>query len=330
MIKVYSNYFGGLTDITMFCKTVQWSGDKSQVARKIDVTLAYAIFGRNQPNTQISPGTMVWLVDDTEGEIFRGIVFVRSLNSNQELQFTAYDFLIYFLKSKATYNFRNTTAEAITAKVCQEVGVSVGNLEPTDVSISLLASNKTLYDIIMQAYTYASYSTGKQYFLLMDGTRLNCIKKGKNLINFTLDTNANLINAVYDDSIEQMINKVKIYNSKKEFTGQVVENKDWQNHYGILQDTYTINKSKNTLVEASILLKGMEQEVEATALGNVNVITGTAVKTNIFYVSVLQNATWYVDTDIHTWEIGTNKYTMKLNLKSENLMDMKEGKVDGE
>lgn len=330
MIKVYSNYSGGSTDITMFCKTVQWSGDKSQVARKIDVTLAYSIFDKNQPAPQISPGTMVWLVDDTKGEIFRGIVFVRSLNSNQELQFTAYDLLIYFLKSKATFNFTNTTAEAITAKVCAEVGVSVGSLEQTGVKISLLASNKTLYDIIMQAYTYASYSTGKQYFLLMDGKSLNCIEKGQNLINYTLDPNVNLINAIYDDNIEQMVNKVKIYDSKKKFTGQVIENKDWENYYGILQDTYTINKAKNTLVEASILLKGMEQEVEATALGNVNVITGTAVKTNIFYVSVLQNATWYVDTDIHTWQIGSNEYTMKLNLKSENIMDTKEGKVDGE
>ncbi|WP_407310914.1 terminase [Desulfosporosinus sp. SB140] len=273
---------------------------------------------------------MVWLVDDVEGEIFRGIVFVRSLNSDQELQFTAYDFLIYFLKSKATYNFTNITPEAATIKVCEEVGVSVGHLEQTGVNISLLASNKTLYDIIMQAYTYASFSTSKQYFLLMSGISLNCIEKGKNLIDFTLDPNVNLINSIYDDNIEQMINKVKIYNDKKAFTGQVVENTEWQKYYGILQDTYTVNKDKNTQIEASILLKGMEQEVTATAIGNVKVITGTAVKTNIFYVSVLQNATWFIDGDTHTWEIGTNKYTMQLNLKSQNIMDMKEGKVDGE
>ncbi|KLU64012.1 hypothetical protein DEAC_c40060 [Desulfosporosinus acididurans] len=312
------------------CKTVQWSGDKSQVARKLDVTMAYSIFDRNQPNTQISPGTMVWVVDDVEGEIFRGIVFNRSLNSNQELTFYAYDFLIYFLKSKATYNFTNVTPEAITARVCQEADVSVGQLEPTGVHISLLASNKTLYDIIMQAYSYASFSTGKQYFLLMTQDKLNMIEKGKNLIDFTLNPDVNLINSVYVDNIENMINKVKIYDSKKNFTGQVIENTEWEKFYGAIQDTYTINKEKNTQVEASMLLKGMEQEVTATALGNINVITGTAVRTKIFYVSVLVDATWYVDTDVHTWEIGTNKYTMQLTLKMQNLMDLKEGKVDQE
>ena len=126
-----------------------------------------------------------------------------------------------------------------------------------------------------------------------------------------------------------MINKVKIYDSKKSFTGQVIENTEWESNYGILQDTYVINKDKNTVVEASILLKGMEQEVTTTALGNVKVVTGTAVKTKIFYVDILQDATWYVDGDTHTWEIGSNKYTMQLNLKYQNIMDTKEGKVDG-
>lgn len=328
MIRVFSNYFGGSTEITKLCKTVKWSGDKSQVARKLEVTLAYSIFDRNQPNTQVSPGTMIWLVDDVAGEIFRGIVFNRSLNSNQELTYYAYDFLIYFLKSKATYNFTNTTPEAITTRVCQDVGVSVGQLESTGMYIDLLVARKSLYDIIMQAYSYASYSTGKQYFLRMIQDKLNMIEKGKNLIDFTLDPNVNLINSEYVDNIENMINKVKIYDSKKRFTGQVVENTEWQKFYGILEDAYTINKAKNTQVEASMLLKPMEQMVSVTVLGDTNVITGTAVKTKIFYVSVLVDATWYVDADAHTWEIGTNKYTMQLTLNLQNLMDLKVGKVD--
>jgi hypothetical protein len=328
MIKVYSNYYGGSTDITSYCKSVQWSGDKTQCARRVDITLAYAIFDTNQPKTQISPGTIVWVVDDTADEIFRGVVFDRSINSNQELKFTAYDFLIYFLKSKMSFNFTNMSPEAIAAKVCGEVNVPVGNLASTGLSLDLIAANKTLYDIIMQAYSFASLSNGKQYFPTMSGGNLNVIEKGQNLINFTVDPYVNIDNSEYSDNIDTMINKVKVYKSKEDFTGEIIENTDWQNSYGILQNVYTVSKNKDTTVEASLLLKGVEQQLVTDVVGNVNVITGTAVKTHIFYVNVLQDATWYVDGDVHTWEIATGKYTMRLTLESQNIMDLKGGKVD--
>ena len=328
MIKLYSNYFGGSTDITMFCKSIQWSGDKFQAARKIDVTLAYAIFDKNQPKTQIGPGTMVWLVDDVEGEIFRGIVFNRSLSSSQELKFTAYDFLIYLLKSKASYNFSNTTAEAIAAKVCEEVNVAVGALASTGVTFSLLVQNKALYEIIMEGYTYASKTTGKQYIPTMTGTKLNVIERGKNVIDYTLNPDINLIGSEYSDNIDNMVNKVKIYGEKSVFTGQVVENTGWQKSFGILQDTYTVQKDKDSAVEANLMLKGIEQQVSVDALGNLKVVTGNSVKTKIFYVSVLQDSVWYVDSDTHTWEIATGKHTMQLSLNFANVMDAKEGEVN--
>lgn len=314
MIKLFSNYFGGSTEITMFCKEVQWSGDKSQAARKIDVTMAYAIFDKNQPKTQISPGTLVWVVDDTEGEIFRGVVFNRSLNSKQEVKFTAYDFLIYFLKSKASYNFTNTTAEAITAKVCAEVNVAVGNLVSTGVTFNMLVQSKALYEIITDAYANAAKTTGKQYIPTMTGTSLNVVEKGKTVIDYTADPDFNLTGAEYSDNIDNMINRVKVYGENSEFTGTVVENTGWQKSYGILQDTYEVQADKNSTVEANLMLKGLEQQVTASLLGNIKVVTGNAIKTKIFYVSVLQDATWNVDTDTHTWEMATGKHTMQLSL----------------
>jgi hypothetical protein len=143
-----------------------------------------------------------------------------------------------------------------------------------------------------------------------------------------VDPYVNIDNSEYSDNIDTMINKVKVYKSKEDFTGQIIENTDWQNSYGILQNVYTVSKNKDTTVEASLLLKGVEQQLITDVVGNVNVITGTAVKTHIFYVNVLQDATWYVDGDVHAWEIATGKYTMRLTLASQNIMDLKGGKVD--
>lgn len=328
MIRLYSNYFGSPLDITCFCNQLQWSGDKTQCARKLDITLGYSIFDKNQVNTQIGPGTMVWLVDDDAGELFRGIVFSRDLNSNQTLKFTAYDFLIYILKSKASYNFVNMTPEAITAQICSDMEIDTGDIASTGVNINEIVQNKGLYDIIMEAYSYASQSTGKQYIPTMSSTKLNVIEKGLNLIDFTADPNFNIINSDYSDNIENMINKVKIYGKKAEFTGMVVENTDWEKSYGILQDSITQTKNKDAQTEAALMLKGVEDQATLQVLGNVNVRTGCAIKTNIWYVSILTQATWYVDTDTHTWDIGKGTYSMQLTLHYQNLMDIKTGNIN--
>jgi hypothetical protein len=328
MIRLFSNYFGTPTDITCFFSEVQWSGDKAQCARKLEITLAYSIFDKNQINTQIGPGTMVWLVDDGAGELFRGIVFNRELNSNQTLKFTAYDFLIYILKSKASYNFVNMTPEAITAQICSDMKIETGDIANIGVNVNEIVQNKGLYDIIMEAYSYASQSTGKQYLPTMSGTKLNIIEKGLNLIDFTADPSFNILNSVYSDNIENMINRVKIYGKKAEFTGIVVENTDWQKSYGILQDSITQAKNKDAKTEAALMLKGVEDQATLQVLGNVNVRTGCAIKTNIWYVSIMAQATWYVDADIHKWDLGKGTYTMQLTLHYQNLMDIKTGNVN--
>jgi len=320
MIKLFSNASGISADITNFVKSITWSGDKSQAARKIDVTMAYSIFDKNQPRVGVSSGTMVWLVDDVEGEIFRGIVFNRSITSNEELKFTAYDYLIYFLKSKASFNFTNTTAEAIATKVCGEVAVTAGSMASTGVKFSLLVQAKTLYEIIMEGYATASKTTGKQYIPTMMGTKLNVIERGKNVIDYTLNPDTNMISSEYGDDIDSMVNKVKVYGGNGQATGQVVQNTAWQKSFGILQDTYDVQADKNSTVEANLMLKGQGQRVTVDALGNVKVVTGNSVKTKIYYINVLANATWFVDADTHTWEVATGKYTMQLSLSSSNIM----------
>lgn len=329
MIKLYSSNNGKTKNITMFCKEIQWSGDKAQCARKLDITVVYPMFDTNQPLVLIELGTFVCLLDAEAGPIFMGIVFNREINSDQTLKFTAYDFLIYFLKSKASYNFTNTTPENIAEKLCSDFNVEIGSIEKTGVTINnMLVQSKSLYEIIMEAYSYASNLTGKQYIPTMDGNQFNVIEKGKNLIDFTLDPSLNLISSTYSDNIDNMVNKIKIYDESGEFTGDVAENTAWQKSYGIIQDIFEGKKDTDSKAQATGLLKGVEMEAAAEVLGNVKVTAGCAVKTNIFYVDNMKEATWYVDADTHSWEIASGKYKMQLTLNYENIMDVKTGDVN--
>lgn len=329
MIKVISLYHGSIgdvkTDITAFCKSISISGSVDSPVRKCDGTIAYPIFDSNQPRTQIGPSNIIWIYDETEGLIFQGIVFDRQLNSNQELSFTAYDFMIYLTKSKASYNFENITPESITKKVCAEVDIGVGDLAATGISINRIVQQESLYDIIMECYSQASSRDNKNYVPIMQGDKFSVIEKGQILSGYTLNIEENVINTTYKDNIDNMINRVKIYDDQGNYV-DVVENSDTFNDYGILQGTYQVEQDKSSNTIASNMLHGVDRTVDIEAIGNLKCIAGYAVRTKIWYVSSLSDATLYIDADNHTWDMGTGKYTMQLTLNFSNKMDFKEVK----
>lgn len=327
MITLYSFYNGVVRDITKVVKSISNSGDKAQAARKLDITLAYPIWDRNLPRTQIGPGTKVWLLLDGK-EIFRGIAWDREINSAyEELPFVAYDYLIYLTKSKVTYNFVNITPEDGTRKICSELGVEVGDIANTGIKVNRLIAQKTGYEAIMELYTQASKLNGKKYIPVMDGAKLCVIEKGQLVADYTLRSSIdgvgnNLLSTSYRDSLDGMVNKVKIYDDKNTYVSEV-GNSSWANEYGLIQDNYTKEADKDSNTVAAGMLKDVQRAVTVPALGNWDCRTGYAVKTDIVYISSLQNAVMTIDGDTHTWEPGTGNYTMSLNLSFENEMDSK-------
>ena len=326
MIKLYGLYNGTTYDITNFIKSISNSGDKAQAARKLDITIAYPIWDRNQPRTQIGPGTKVWLLLDGK-EIFRGVVWNRDINSSSEdLPFVAYDYLIYLTKSKVTYNFVNITPEDATRKICSELGIETGDLAGTGIAVNRLIAQKTGYEAIMEMYTQASKTNGKKYIPVMDGTKLSVIEKGKVVADYTLRSRLdgvgnNMVNTSYRDTMDGMINKVKIYDDKNNYISEVSNSSI--DEYGLIQDNYVQEKDKDSNVVANGMLTGIQQDVTIQSIGNWACRTGYAVNTEIFYVDILQGAVMFIEGDTHTWEVGAGKYTMSLNLSFDNKTDSK-------
>jgi len=328
MIKLYSLNNGVVTDITNAIKSISSTGDKAQAARKLDITLVYSAWDKHQPRTNIGPGTKVWLLLDGK-EIFRGIAWDRGVDSSSEgLPVVVYDYLIYLTKSKVTYNFSNISAEDATKKICSDLGISVGSIATTGIKLNRLIAQKSGYDAIMEMYAQASKTNGKKYIPVMDGIKLCVIEKGKTVANYTLrsqpnNTSSNVINTNYHDTMDGMINKVKIYDSENKYIKEVNNNTGIA-QYGLLQDNYTMETGKNSEVVANGMLTGVQKDVTIPALGNWECRTGYAVNTEISYISTLLKTVMFIDGDTHTWVPGTGEYTMNLNLSFSNLMDSKE------
>ena len=233
-------------DITQLISSIIWSGDYKQAARTLELSVVVSPHDYYLPKHYISLGDSIKLLDDNGKEIFQGYVFFKEKSiTGTEMQVTVYDGLIYFLKSKGTYNFKNITAEEITKRICNDFNIKIGNLAETGVGITRIFDGEGIYQIIMTAYTKASKITGKKYMPKMIEGKLNIIEKGTTVADYTLGSNTNIIDATYSESIENMINKVKIYDADGNYIGEV-KNDEWIKKFGILQDIHKQDKGKET------------------------------------------------------------------------------------
>lgn len=315
--------FGQKYDITKACDGIQWSGDYQQAARKIDLEMLYAVHDRNQPTVIPETGDFVALYADNK-EVFRGVVWNRDLSSNSQfIKITAFDALIYLTKSTTSRNFKAITPAAATQNVCIELEVPTGNLVAPNVKYSDCAMGKSPYEIIMAGYSEASKVTGKKYIPRMELGKLTVIEKGAYVVKETLSDTYNIQNAQHAESLDAMVNKVVIYDDKGNIVDKV-ENSGWVDLYGIIQNAVQIDKEKDTMAIARKALKPMERKCSIEALGNIEAITGNAVKVKANHSDV--NGLFFIDGDTHSWKGGL--YTMTLTLNFENLMDEKETAQD--
>ncbi|HEX2924807.1 MAG TPA: hypothetical protein VHP38_00865, partial [Ruminiclostridium sp.] len=197
---------------------------------------------------------------------------------------------------------------------CRDFGITQGNIAATGIRQSRIFIGKTPYEIITEAYDNASKQNKKQYIFLMKEGKLNIIEKGNLKVDYLLDPEANINSSRYSESIENMINTVKIYDDKGNLAGKR-QNEDWVKLYGILQEAYQKESGKDSATVAENMLKGIERNGEIEALGNTDCITGNAVQIKECYSGI--QGLFYISSDSHTWKNGL--YTMALTLDFEKI-----------
>lgn len=312
-MKLYCNG----KDITEIVTSINWSGDYKQAARFIEFGIAVSAHDVYLPKITIKMGDMVGLVDDEGEELFQGYVFYKekSINSN-EMTVTAYDGLVYLLKSKGTYNFKNMAPQAITSKVCSDFGIPIGNLASGS-PLNRLFDAEIIYNIIMTAYTIESNKSGRLFMPRMNKGKLDVIEKGSKVTEFVLDAKTTIINSTYSESMENAINRVKIYDENGKEIGEVT----LDGIPGILQDIYKKEKGHDANSRARGMLKGIEKTAEIEAIGDLECIAGNAVVIKEPYTGL--SGLFYIDNDEHTFSNG--QHTMRLGLSFKNIMDTQEG-----
>ena len=311
---------GSGMDITEMLNGITWSGDYKQVARKLEFDVLYAINDSNQPVFIPDVGDKV-VMSYNGTKVFSGVVWDRDLTSKgQFIKVTCMDYMIYINKSTVSYNFKDMTAEDITAQVCGDLGIPISSLEATGVKINLPAIHQNAYDVIMAAYTKAAAVTGKKYMPTFAWDGVAVIEKGSQTIDYRLDYDYNIEGTQFTESLENMVSRVIVLDDKGNIVN-TVENAQWIAAYGIIQDAIELEKDKDSdaATKAKNALKPAEKKANVDALGCISAITGAAVTVIDKHTGL--NGLFYIDGDSHTYV--NNVYEMKLTLAFENLMDSK-------
>ena len=295
-------------DITEIVTSTSWSGDDKQASRTLEFGIAVSPNDYYLPKVTIKMGDMVVGIKDDE-EIFQGYVFAKekSINSN-EMTVTAYDGLIYLLKSKGTYNFKNMAPNAIASKACGDFGIPIGSLAGGS-PLNHIFDREVIYNIITTAYQVETNKTGTMYLPRMDKGKLNVIQKGSKITKFVLDAKTTIIDSTYGESMENAINKVKIFSEEGKELGEV----NLGGIPGILQDIYVKEKGKDANSQAKKLLKGIEKTASIEAIGDIECISGNSVVVKEPYTGL--SGIFYIDTDEHSFSNGQHTMTLGLSFK---------------
>lgn len=301
-------------DVSQLLTECTWSGDKTQAARKLEFTIVQDDRDELVPVVNVDSGYTVYGGDDDGNLIFVGNIYkLEKDRAKSTVKVTAFDHLFVLNKSKTTKKYKDALPEDIAVEVCNEMGVKVGNIAKTGEQVSFIANSKTGYQIIMGAYTEAHKKNEKQYQCLMNGDSLNVIEKGTLIEGFSLDSASNMMDSIYRESIENIINRVMVVDDTGNGT-EFIDDEESIGKYSMFQTVYKEDKEKDTQTEAKDLFKKPEREGSVTVFGDYKVISGYSVVIK----DTLFTGQFWVKSDTHTFKDGIHE--MKLLLEFENLM----------
>ena len=297
-------------------ETITWSGSDNQASREITFTLPSNPYDKNFEKINVKLGDLVYLYNGKD-QLFLGTVTDRQKPAEAgATTYTARDFMHYLLRSNTTKKFKKKTPEKITTAVCKEVGIGTTALAKTKLNIpSIWFEDQCIYDIIIKVYRKAKAQTNKKYMPVMVGKKLSVIEKGKDS-KVTLDQAVDITSANYHDTTDNMIDLVRIYNSKMKQVGKV-DNKKQVATYGTYQATYKKEKGVDAKKEAKAMLVGITKEASVEAVGDIRAIAGRSLE--IHDKATGLSGKFYIQSDQHNFQDGV--HTMTLELSWSNTME---------
>lgn len=303
-------------DLTPWIVSYEWSGDMEQAGRKLNFKIAYTTKDKAWKNPAVKLGdeVMLYCIDPTAGgqfDLFHGKIFMQSRESSPyEMEFVAYDKLIYLAKSKYTLKFSKAPVKDVLSTVASKAGLTLGRVaDDLTYTVDFVADGMTGTEIIKKALEQGRKKSGKSYHIYLDAQdKLNVVRADTIIQGYAITDMTNLTTASHSASIEDMVNRVEIADKDGHIIGAVTNSNDVKT-YGTIQNVYKVDNKQDTQASAKAMLKSVSEHSEAEALGNVQCIAGYAVEIQEEQLK----GNFLIISDTHT--IENNRHMMKLTLR---------------
>ena len=300
--------------ITSLTQSKTWSGSYRDCARQLRFSAV--------PAAMAELGGMVRLYHGAD-ILFSGEIMLRSRDSlGQTVDCTALDNGRLLKENSLFLTVRKKTAETVTKELCSEFGIPFGELAATGVALSKNFLPENIYKIIQTMYTLAAEQTGKRYQVRFLSNHLQVVEKKIGAQSLRLTPGSNLISCSSQDSIENMITRVGVYDDDNKLTRTFDSPEGYGALYGLMQkairasDSETPDKAAKTLLEEN----GISTTITAECMGNPKLITGNAVAVHEPVTGT--DGLFWITADSHSFSNGI--YHTKVSLDFRNLMDKQE------
>lgn len=317
---------GGIIDVSDFFGFGSIKGAAKECARVLEFDLLRSDIDFYFPKFEFSLGDSIELKSNDGDQIFKGVIWERSLNDNEPgMGIVAYDKAIYLNKNDSKKQvFTKISAGAVTGEILADLGLDAGDLAE-GVEGNYNGRGMNAYDIIMLAYTKAHKKIGKDYKLVAQGDKIHVFESGDRhpVVLEDLDSAVvgKLINVSFRENLDDLINKVDQVEEGEddELKEAIEEDKKSQNQHGVMQ---RLVRGEDISGE----LKGVNQEIEVECIGDWDMITGKS----IYLKSSIVEGEFYIIEDEHVLDDGIYEYNnplahvVKLKLSSEFEMDERE------
>lgn len=313
-------------DITGLVDTITWAGRRGSPTRTLTISLLDDD-GYKHARSEIDIEQGYQCIFKYDGkELFRGIFLRQSQNHSKTAEYKAYDLGIYLSNNKDTFVYENKTATDVFKDVCSRFGIPIGEAVQTGYTIPDLTKKKTTgWDAIEDALSLDYDNTGAKHYVFAEKGQLSLKKRLENVLQWVLETGANITDYRYSKSIENVRTRIKLYSKEGTVIAQEQDN-SLEEKIGIFQEVDTPDESLTT-AQIKSLAKTMLQEKTATehdlSLNNVigipDVISGVGVFIKIEHLGI--NKTFYVDSDTHTFKGNLHTMSLSLNLVPEVSVD---------
>ena len=309
---------GTSANITELCRSITWSGDYRNVARTLSFSPVVSAVDKNLPRapTELGGSAQFWHGSDLLMDAYS---LDRSRDSlGNTIDVTAYDRGLYLTRSSKYMRVTQQTAEAVTAALCGEFGISVGPLAATGVPITRNFLGVNLYKIIMTMYTLAADQTSKKYRIRFRGSKLEVVEMRQSEESILLRPGSNLLNCATRESASKMTNSVAIYDDEFNLL-QTQEDGEAVRLYGLMQEAIKASAYDDPVGHAKKILaeNGLQTTITLNALGNLKLITGNTVAVEEPITGTY--GLFWILSDSHTWK--RNVYQTKITVSLEALMD---------